>query len=53
MVDAPPATLKDGGVIRAGYNAELDEVRSWIHDGKKRLLEMEKRQSANRPVSRR
>jgi DNA mismatch repair protein MutS len=44
LVDAPPATLKEGGVIRPGYNAELDEVRSWITEGKTRLLELEKRE---------
>jgi len=44
IVEAPPATLKDGGVIRAGYDPELDEVRSWIHDGKSRLLELEKQE---------
>jgi DNA mismatch repair protein MutS len=44
ITEAPPATLKDGGVIRAGYDAELDEVRSWIHEGKSRLLELEKRE---------
>src|SRR5690606_37462347 len=30
--DDPPAALADGGVIREGYNAELDELRS-IRDG--------------------
>lgn len=44
LVEAPPATLKDGGVIRPGYHAELDEVRGWIQDGKNRLLELEKRE---------
>ncbi|MGH7829143.1 MAG: DNA mismatch repair protein MutS [Candidatus Binatia bacterium] len=28
IVDDPPATLKDGGFIRAGFHAELDELRS-------------------------
>jgi DNA mismatch repair protein MutS len=28
LADDPPVTLKDGGVIRAGVNAELDELRS-------------------------
>ncbi len=27
IADEPPLTLKEGGVIRAGYNAELDELR--------------------------
>jgi len=44
IVEAPPATLKDGGVIRQGYDPELDEVRSWIHEGKSRLLELEKQE---------
>src|SRR6185312_8959537 len=44
LVDAPPAGLKEGGVIRPGFDAELDEVRSWIHDGKTRLLELEKKE---------
>jgi len=44
IVEAPPVTLKDGGVIRPGYDPELDEVRSWIHDGKNRLLDLEKQE---------
>ncbi|MBA4347525.1 MAG: DNA mismatch repair protein MutS [Clostridiales bacterium] len=28
ITEEPPATLKDGGFIRAGYNAEVDELRS-------------------------
>jgi DNA mismatch repair protein MutS len=27
IVDEPPSTVSDGGVIRDGYNAELDELR--------------------------
>lgn len=41
IVEAPPATLKEGGVIKPGFDSELDEVRSWIHTGKNRLLELE------------
>ncbi|MEO5511650.1 MAG: DNA mismatch repair protein MutS, partial [Longimicrobiales bacterium] len=32
LADAPPATLADGGSIREGWNAELDELRS-LRDG--------------------
>lgn len=28
IVDEPPANLTDGGYIRSGFNAELDEIRS-------------------------
>ncbi len=44
VTEAPPATLKDGGVIREGYDTELGEIRSWIHEGKNRLLELEKQE---------
>ncbi|MGH7518713.1 MAG: DNA mismatch repair protein MutS, partial [Gemmatimonadales bacterium] len=35
--DRPPATLAEGGVIRAGYDAELDELRD-LRDGGKRYI---------------
>ncbi len=34
LVDTPPITIKDGGMIRAGYNAELDELHGLARDGK-------------------
>ena len=34
IVDNPPATLKSGGVIRAGYDDELDSVRAVAKEGK-------------------
>lgn len=34
LTDEPPATTKDGGVIRAGHNAEVDELRDVVHGGK-------------------
>ena len=38
-----PATLKDGGVIKAGYNQEVDELRDIMHGGKGVLSELETR----------
>ncbi len=35
--DRPPATLAEGGVIRAGYDPELDESRD-LRDGGKRYI---------------
>jgi DNA mismatch repair protein MutS len=32
--DAPPATIRDGGFIRAGYNSDLDQLRSLASGGK-------------------
>ena len=36
-----PSTLKDGGVIRTGYNAEVDELRDIMHGGKGYLSQLE------------
>jgi DNA mismatch repair protein MutS len=33
LVDAPPPTLKEGGLIRAGYDGRLDELRQLSGDG--------------------
>ena len=41
LVEVPPARLSDGGVIKEGYNAELDELRSLRRDSQKVLLEIE------------
>jgi len=34
LVDDPPLKLQDGGIIREGYHAELDEIRALAHSGK-------------------
>lgn len=38
-----PSTLKDGGVIRAGYNEEVDSLRTLREGGKDVLAQMEAR----------
>jgi len=38
--DAPP-TINEGGIIKTGYNAELDELISMSRDGKKWLVRLE------------
>lgn len=38
--EAPP-TLKEGGVILGGYNAEVDELRQIVHGGKGYLTDLE------------
>jgi len=45
LVDEPPAKLSDGGLIREGYDAELDELRSIAHDGKSWMTELENQES--------
>ncbi|MDD6214741.1 MAG: DNA mismatch repair protein MutS [Firmicutes bacterium] len=39
--DDAPMVVKDGGVIKAGYNAELDELRKMTIDGKTWILSAE------------
>ena len=34
LVDAPPATLTDGGLIRDGYNPDVDDLRRIARGGK-------------------
>ncbi len=41
IVDQPPVTLRDGGIIRDGFNGELDEYREIARDGKKYILGIE------------
>ncbi len=40
-----PTHLRDGGVIRDGFNAELDELRSIAKDGQSWLSEYQKRET--------
>ena len=41
----PPATLKEGGLIRTGYSAELDELRSIQRDGKSWIARFQAQES--------
>ncbi|MFV0352538.1 MAG: DNA mismatch repair protein MutS [Oscillospiraceae bacterium] len=43
LADELPASLKDGGVIRGGYNDEVDELRGIMHGGKGGLADIEAR----------
>jgi len=44
IVESPPHFLRDGGVIAAGYDAELDELRLLGSNTEQFLLELEKRE---------
>ncbi len=48
LAEEPPAAMKEGGMIRDGYSAELDELRSISRDGKgwiARLQESERQRT--------
>ena len=34
LVDAPPVALREGGMVREGHSADLDEIRALRDDGK-------------------
>jgi DNA mismatch repair protein MutS len=44
LVDEPPVSLADGGVIRPGVNAELDELRELQRSGRQALVAIEERE---------
>ena len=46
IVATPPVWLRDGGVLAAGYDPELDELRSISEDAGQRLDALEQRERA-------
>lgn len=44
IVDEPPLSPVEGGVIRSGYNAELDKIRHASQGGRTWIAEMEQRE---------
>ena len=44
ITDHPPLTIKDGDVIRDGYNARLDELRDASRNGKDWIAQLEQRE---------
>ena len=41
IVEEPPITIKEGGIIKKGYDPEIDELKVATTDGKKWLVELE------------
>jgi len=46
IVEAPPLTLRDGGVIAAGFDPELDRLRNLGDDATGHIAELEARERA-------
>ncbi len=44
LVEEPPLTMADGGVIRGGVEAELDELRTLSRNSKQYLAQIEERE---------
>lgn len=51
LVEEPPVAIKEGGVIRKGYHAELDELRAAAHDGKQWIAELQAREIERTGIS--
>jgi len=51
LSDEPPSKVADGGVIREGFNGELDELRGLRRSGKKWIAEMESAERANTGIT--
>jgi DNA mismatch repair protein MutS len=44
IVEDPPMTIREGGIIKKGYDAELDELISISTDGKKWIAALEEKE---------
>ncbi|MFH1878336.1 MAG: DNA mismatch repair protein MutS [Candidatus Omnitrophota bacterium] len=44
LMDSPPAGIKDGGIIRNGYSAEVDELRSLVSNGKDWVADLQEKE---------
>jgi DNA mismatch repair protein MutS len=46
IIDNPPAVIRDGGVLKTGYDAELDELQSISENAGQYLIDLETREKA-------
>ncbi|HEU4401810.1 MAG TPA: DNA mismatch repair protein MutS, partial [Candidatus Polarisedimenticolia bacterium] len=51
LADDPPATLRDGGLLRDGFNAEIDDLRAVRLDGRAYLASIETRERARTGIN--
>ncbi len=51
IVDNPPVSLRDGGIIREGYHADVDELRSISKKGKSFIAELEQKEKQATGIS--
>jgi DNA mismatch repair protein MutS len=51
ILDEPPAVVRDGGAIRDGVDAELDDLRGISRSGKQRIAEMEEAERRRTGIS--
>jgi len=51
IVDSPPISLRDGGIIKAGYNTGVDELRNISAKGKDFIAELEQKERQRTGIS--
>ncbi|MCX6138119.1 MAG: DNA mismatch repair protein MutS [Ignavibacteriales bacterium] len=51
IADDPPLALSDGGVIRKGYDAELDEISALAHSAKDWIAQLQLKERARTGIS--
>ncbi|MDD2851866.1 MAG: DNA mismatch repair protein MutS [Desulfuromonadaceae bacterium] len=51
ITDAPPFSLREGGIIAPGYHAELDELRAISSEGKGFIARLEAQERARTGIS--
>jgi len=51
VADNPPLSLRDGGIIKQGYNKEIDELRSISTSGKDFIAELEAKEKQKTGIS--
>ena len=44
--DEPPSTIREGNIIKYGFNEEIDDLRDILNNGKKYILEYENEQKS-------
>jgi len=51
LLDEPSFLLTEGGIIKQGYNRELDELREISHSGKSFITQMERKEKERTGIS--
>jgi DNA mismatch repair protein MutS len=51
LVENPPMLIRDGGVMREGYDADLDELRNLSQNAELYLVDMERRERARTGIA--
>ncbi|NLM97680.1 MAG: DNA mismatch repair protein MutS [Halanaerobiaceae bacterium] len=51
IVEEPPVSLKEGGLIKDGYNKELDEIREIMRNGREWISNLQKHERERTNIS--